>query len=315
MAVSTVETIIANPARKRRTRMAKRMTLKQRLHFGTARQRAAAKASLRGSRKRKRNTAHRTRTVSRPRRRRTQNPGEIIAMTLGNPARKKGRNRMAATKRRRRHASRANAGHRRRRRTTAVHHRRRTHKANPARRRVYNRGRRRVYNRSRRRNPAGYSWGGVFELGAGAVVGSALSSAGTQLVLGTSNTGMVGYAGNLITTLVLSWLGSMGPLRKFRGFSPGILAGGVGALIKRIISDYSLFGGYTASLGMGDYMVSNWVTPQRLISDFRSLTDSNYGQGQWGLQSAPPALAMSSSGISTAGMGLDGSGGGGSVGY
>ena len=222
---------------------------------------------------------------------------------------------MAATKRRRRHASRANAGHRRV--HHRVHHRKRHHRANPS-RRVYNRGRRRVYNRGRRRrvyNPAGYSWGGVFELGAGAVVGSALSSAGTQLVLGTSNTGFVGYTGNLITTLVLSWLGSMGPLRKFRGFSPGILAGGVGALIKRIISDYSLFGGYTASLGMGDYMVSNWVTPQRLISDFRSLTDSNYGQGQWGLQSAPPALAMSSSGVSTAGMGLDGSSGGGSVGY
>lgn len=313
MAVSTVETIVANPARKR-TRMATRMTLKQRLHFGTARQRAAAKASLRASRKRKPN-ASRRRASSRPRhRRRTQNPGEIIAMTLGNPARKKGRKRMAATKRRRRHASRANAGHRRRRRAPVMHHRRRHH--NPS-RRVYNRGRRRVYNRGRRRvyNPAGYSWGGVFELGAGAVVGSALSSAGTQLVLGTSNTGFVGYAGNLIATLVLSWLGSMGPLRKFRGFSPGVLAGGVGALIKRIISDYSLFGGYTASLGMGDYMVSNWVTPQRLISDFRSLTDSNYGQGQWGLQSAPPALTISSSGVSTAGMGLDGSSGGGSVGY
>jgi hypothetical protein len=308
MAVSTVETIIANPARKR-SHMARRMTLKQRLHFGTARQRAAAKASLRGSRKRKRNTAHRKRTSSRPRKR-TQNPGEIIALTLGNPARKKGRNRMAATKRRRRHASKTNAGHRHRRKHT-VHHRRRHHKPNPA-RRVYNRSRR--HHTRRHHNPAGYSWGGVFELGAGAVVGSALSSAGTQLVLGTSNTGMVGYAGNLISTLVLSWLGSMGPLRKFKGFGPGILAGGVGALIKRIISDYSLFGGYTASLGMGDYMVSNWVAPQRLVSDFRSLTEANVGQGQWGFQ-GPPALAMSSSGVSTTGMGIDGQGSSASLGY
>lgn len=222
---------------------------------------------------------------------------------------------MAKTKKRRSTSKHHHAGRPRRRRPVA-HHRARTHH-NPAKRRVYNRGRRRMYNRAGRRrqhNPAGYSWGGVFELGAGAVVGSALSSAGTQLVLGTSNTGFVGYAGNLVTTLVLSWLGSMGPLRKFRGFSPGILAGGVGALIKRIISDYSLFGGYTASLGMGDYMVSNWVAPQRLISDFRSLTESNYGQGQWG-QTSPPALAMSSSGVSVAGMGLDGSSGAGSLGY
>lgn len=312
MAVSTVETIIANPARKRR-HMARHMTLKQRLHFGTARQRAAAKASMHASRKRKANASHRRKTTSRPRhRRRTENPGEIIAMTLGNPARKKGRKRMAATKHRRRHASRPNAGHRRRRRTHTVHHRRRHHKANPA-RRVYNRSRRHhtVHHR-RHHNPAGYSWGGVFELGAGAVVGSALSSAGTQLVLGTSNTGMVGYAGNLISTLVLSWLGSMGPMRKFRGFSPGILAGGVGALIKRIISDYSLFGGYTASLGMGDYMVANWVTPQRLTADFRSLTDATVGQGVWGLQQP----ALSSSGVSTRGLGLEGDPGTyGSVGY
>jgi len=310
MAESTVEVIVANPARKRHSQMARRMTLKQRLHFGTARQRAAAKAALRGSRKRKRN-ASRRRTVSRHRRRRTQNPGEIIAMTLGNPARKKGRKPMAATKRRRRHASRANAGHRRRRRHV-VHHRRRRHHANPA-RRVYNRGRRhhRVHHR-RHSNPAGYGWGGVFELGAGAVVGSTLSSAGTQMVLGTSNTGMVGYAGNLISTLVLSWLGSMGPLRKFKGFAPGILAGGIGGLIKRIISDYSLFGGYTASLGMGDYMVANWVTPQRLTADFRSLTDATVGQGQWGLQSP----TMSSSGVSTRGLGLEGDPGTyGSVGY
>lgn len=310
MAVSTVETIVANPARKRHHQMARHMTLKQRLHFGTARQRAAAKASLRGARKRKRN-AHRP--VSRPhRKRRTQNPGEIIAMTLGNPARKKGRKRMAATKHRRRHASRANAGHRRRRRTHTVHHRRRHH-ANPA-RRVYNRSRRHhtMHRRRHHSNPAGYGWGGVFELGAGAVVGSTLSSAGTQLVLGTSNTGFVGYAGNLISTLVLSWLGSMGPLRKFKGFAPGILAGGIGGLIKRIISDYSLFGGYTASLGMGDYMVANWVTPQRLTADFRSLTDATVGQGQWGLQ----APTMSSSGVSTRGLGLEGDPGTyGTVGY
>ena len=174
---------------------------------------------------------------------------------------------------------------------------------------MYNRGSRR---RTRRvYNPAGYRWSDILVLGGGAAVGSSLSSAGTQLILGSSNSGPMGYAGNLISTFVLSWLGGMVTRNKM--FPAGILAGGIGALIRRVIADYSLFGGYTASLGMGDYLVSNWVTPQRLASDFRSLTEANFSQGQWGIQT--PQLAISSSGVSTAGMGLDGSSGGGSVGY
>jgi len=305
MAESTVEVIVANPARKRRT-MARRMTLKQRLHFGTPRQRAAAKAALRSSRSRKRTAAHRRpRTTSRRRHhRRETNPDEIIAMTLGNPARKKGRKKMAATKRRRRRHASNPAGHRRRPRHTAhrVHHRRRT-RANPGRRRrVYNRGRRHI----RHRNPAGHRWTDIFVLGGGAAVGGALSSAGTQLILGTSNTGAIGYVGNLVSTFVLSWLGGM--VTRNKSFPAGILAGGIGALIRRVIADYSLFGGYTASLGMGDYLVSNWVAPQRLASDFRSLSEANMGpfnaQGGWGWQSSAPAI--SSSGVSTRGMGLEG---------
>ena len=282
MAVSTVETIVANPARKRKSHMAKRMTLKQRLHFGSARQRAAAKASLRGSRKRKRSTSSRRHRPAR------KNPGEIIAMTLGNPARKRG-GKVAATKkrRRRRSTSKQNAG---RRRTVMNRSRRRS---NPG--RVHHRTHR------RRHNPAGYRWSDVFVLGGGALVGSSLSSAGTQLVLGTSNTGMMGYAGNLVATFVLSWLGGM--VTRNRAFPAGILAGGIGSLMRRIIADYSLLGGYSASLGMGDYMVANWVTPQRLASDFRSLTEANVGQGQWGMQA--PAGVISSSGVQASSMGLD----------
>lgn len=135
-------------------------------------------------------------------------------------------------------------------------------------------------------------------------------------MLGSSNTGVMGYAGNLISTFVLSWLGGM--VSRNRMFPAGILAGGIGALIRRIIADYSLFGGYTASLGMGDYLVSNWVAPQRLASDFRSLSESNFGpfnaQGGWGWQN--PAPAISSSGVSTRGMGLEGDPGTyGQVGY
>lgn len=153
------------------------------------------------------------------------------------------------------------------------------------------------------------AWKDIFVLGGGALVGSSLSSAGTQLILGTSNTGPMGYAGNLISTLVLSWLGGM--VVRNKAFPAGILAGGIGSLMRRIIADYSLLGGYTSQLGMGDYMVSNWVTPQRLASDFRSLTEANMGQGQWGLQSP----AMSSAGVSARGLGLEGDPGTSNVGY
>lgn len=158
----------------------------------------------------------------------------------------------------------------------------------------------------RQHNPAGYRWTDLFILGGGALVGSTLSSAGTQMVLGGSNSGAMGYAGNLIATLVLSWLGGM--VTRNKAFPAGILAGGIGSLMRRIIADYSLLGGYTSQLGMGDYMVSNWVTPQRLASDFRSLTEANVGQGNWGFQAAP-AMSMSSSGVSTRGMGLEGDSG------
>jgi hypothetical protein len=285
VAESTVEVIVANPARKRR-HMAKRMTLKQRLHFGTARQRAAAKASMRGSRKRK--------SSSRRHRSARKNPGEIIAMTLGNPARKKG-GKVAATKKH----------HRRRRRSTSKHNagRRRTHHMiNRARRRHHNPGHRRRTVR-RHHNPAGFSWGDAFGLGAGAVVGSAGSSGLSQLVLGVNNTGAMGYGVNLISTIILAFVGSMGPFKRFRGFAPGILAGGIGSLMRRIIADYSLLGGYSASLGMGDYMVANWVTPQRLTADYRSLTDATVGQGQWGLQA--PSAVISSSGIQASSLGMD----------
>jgi hypothetical protein len=112
---------------------------------------------------------------------------------------------------------------------------------------------------------------------------------------------MMGYAGNLVATFILSWLGGM--VTRNRAFPAGILAGGIGSLMRRIIADYSLLGGYSAQLGMGDYMVANWVIPQRLASDFRSLTEANVGQGQWGLQA--PSTVMSSSGIAASSMGLD----------
>src|SRR5579863_10059861 len=58
MATATIETRIANPARKGKKKMARKMSAKQLKYFGTKRQKAAARAS----RKRKPKAAHRART-------------------------------------------------------------------------------------------------------------------------------------------------------------------------------------------------------------------------------------------------------------
>jgi hypothetical protein len=93
----------------------------------------------------------------------------------------------------------------------------------------------------------------------------------------------------LASTLLLTWAG--GAFVRNRAFPAGILAGGIGGLLKRIITDYSLVGSFGAQLGLGDYMVSNWVTPQRVIDGWNSA--QVYGQN-------PPGnvVPISSSGAS-----------------
>lgn len=123
----------------------------------------------------------------------------------------------------------------------------------------------------RRHNPAllgGFKLGDVFVLGGGALVGSSLSSAIPQWILGASNTGAMGYVGNFVSTLILTWAG--GAFVRNKAFPAGILAGGIGGLLRRIIADYSLVGPFGSQLGLGDYMVSNWVTPQRVVDGWNS---------------------------------------------
>lgn len=116
MAWSERTTTVANPATRKRRKVknvARRLTLKQKLHFGSKAQRAAARRALSGARKRKRNTAHRKRTnpggkrviagygsttMNRARRRKRRNPpkggGRVITgygSTVMNRARKRKR--------------------------------------------------------------------------------------------------------------------------------------------------------------------------------------------------------------------------------
>ena len=188
MALATREVIIANPGGRKMAHKKKRRNLSAaqiKAGFGGKRRQSAAKH------KRKSSASHRPRTKPRkanaPKKRRAsprkssaprkkhnraprkRNLGGIFALT-GNPA--KG-HRMAHTKKnkRRKSSAKSNAGYHRKR---------------------HNPGRR---HNTRRRNPGGF--GSPMEWltgGVGAVIGGVGAPALTQLALGTSNTGAMGYS-------------------------------------------------------------------------------------------------------------------------
>jgi hypothetical protein len=82
-----------------------------------------------------------------------------------------------------------------------------------------------------------------------------------QAVLGAKNTGVMGYIGNAVTAFGLSLI--VGKLFKNPSAARSVLAGGIVSVVLRLISDYTPLGQYTSQIGLGDYQVSNWVTPQR----------------------------------------------------
>jgi hypothetical protein len=259
MATATITTRIANPAHRRKRR--RNLSAKQVRFFGTKRQRAALKAN------RSRNTTHHRKNSARHHRKRTRksNPGEILALI--NPATKRRRNKMAATKRR----SRRNA---------AGRHHRRHHRKNPSTVRVYNRRRRNVHHRvhHRKRNPGTYGrpmdW---LSLGLGALAGGVGATTLPQMILGTSNTGPIGYLANAAATGILAVIGHMA-FKRNASLVAGIIAGGAGAIIKRVIGDYSLLGQYGAALGLGDYLASDFLTPQSMVN---GLQTAQLSQPSW----------------------------------
>ena len=253
MATTTIETTVANRGRK-----AGGMTAKQIKFFGTKRQKAALKAA----RKRKSSAAaHRPRTKpnaskkrqpaashSKPARRkvaRKQNLGGIFALTA-NPA--KGHKSMAKTKQRKSSKAHSTAGYK------PKHHQK-----NPG-------HRRRASNPGAFGSPKDWLTGG-----AGVLAGVVGTRALPQLVLGASNTGPIGYVANAATTGILTFLAHLAMPRN-RVFSASVLAGGVAAIISRVIGDYSLLGSYSSQVGLGDYLFNfNFGTPQILGGDRRSI--------------------------------------------
>ena len=260
---------LVNPARKRKNPRRK-MSAKQIAHFGTKRQKAALKASRKRKRKpaarrhaprtnaapQKRRTARRANRPKHRRRTRRSNPGGIIEVAL-NPA-PTGRKKVARTKRKRSNT---------RRRSNVKH--RRSNPA-PAARRRRSSGRRRSTGRRRvaRRNP---SIGGVSNLlvsAAYAIGGAVGTKYITQMVLGASNVGYVGYAANLAAAFVGGK--AVGMFTRNKQAENSFILGGAIMTLVRFLSDQTPLGATLQQAGLGDYEASTWLSPARYIDASRS---------------------------------------------
>jgi len=261
------------------------MSAKQIRFFGTP----AQKARVRGARKRANSSR------SNHRRRSRSNKGEIIGYTFAQPASRKNRGRkMAATKTKRRRRARS-GGHRvNRRRNTGrrrnfVHHRRR--------------GTMRRMNRGRRRNPGMLGTGRISSIAINAVfviVGAVGSKLLAQMVLGTNNTGVVGYAANAIAGGAMWFVAEK--VMHNTDAANGIIAGTAVEIILRLINDYTPFGSYVAGLGMGDYQAQAWLTPQVLVDPYKN-ANIQWPQGLLSAVTPPPAAVMPASVGIASGMG------------
>lgn len=215
-------------------------------------------------------------------------------------------------KKNRSHKRKRNPGMKMARRNPGYRHRRRSRR---------NVGRRMNH---RRRNPGEMGIGAALTNAVFVVVGALGSKLGAQAVLGTNNVGVVGYAGNAAAGGVLWFLAEK--VMKNRNAANGIIAGTLVQIILRVINDYTPFGSYVANLGMGDYQMQSFVTPQVLVAPWQNADIAippGWGGGTRALPAAmpmsatagasqrPKAAAAAASAAPAAGVsGLYGSGGG-----
>jgi hypothetical protein len=224
----------------------------------------------------------RSKYKSKPAGTRRHNLGEIIGFTLGNPGRKAGR--MTTKKKAKKGASHRPKGYSKSK-----------YKSNPGHRSGMH-----VTKYKRRHNVGGV--GGLGPLVTNAVfviVGALGSKLAAQAILGTNNTGLIGYAANGAAGVALWFLTEK--VMHNRAAAAGVIAGTAVQIILRIINDYTPFGSYVAQLGMGDYQMQSFVTPQVLVDPWNS-AEIAIPDG-WGA-APPPMLSPASSA---------GSGGGGNT--
>lgn len=123
-------------------------------------------------------------------------------------------------------------------------------------------------------------------VGAGAIGSKFL----TQMVLGSSNTGFMGYIGNAVATGILGW--GAHAVSKSKDLSSSIIVGGATQILIRIMTDLTPFGSAVAGTGLGDYQVANFWMPPRLNDPSGATYNTNWAP-------APPAVVAAS----TAGLG------------
>ncbi len=119
------------------------------------------------------------------------------------------------------------------------------------------------------------------------IAGALFSKLGAQIALGTNNTGPIGYFANAVAGAVL-WFGTS-KLMKNQAASDGVIAGTVVQVLLRVLNDYTPFGAYVANLGLGDYQMQSYVTPQVLVDPVNS-AEIQQPNG-WGQPMLPAAAA------------------------
>ncbi len=233
------------------------------------------------------------RIVGNPGRRRkyNRNPGEILGLALaGNPGGKK--KRMA------------------KKRNTAKRHasgrgRRKSYKRNPGQVR-HHATKHRTTRRYKRNAGGGPNMGGVVTIAGSALVSAFVTKLGTQMVLGDKNTGVMGYAGNLGVGAALWFVASK--FLRSHNVAVGVLTGTVIQVMLRALNDYTPLGSYVSQLGMGDYQMQSFVTPQVLVAPMNN-ADIAVPPG-WGAPAALPPPTPAQTMTASAGVSAPGGGGG-----
>ena len=160
------------------------------------------------------------------------------------------------------------------RRSSPKHHRR----AGSARRNPGRRHHRRS-NPGQFGNPIQWLYGGV-----GVIAGVVGTRALPQMILGSSNTGVMGYLANAAATALLTFAAHFAAPKNFV-LKASVLAGGAASILSRVIQDYSLLGSYSASVGLGDYLMSDFLTPQTLTN---GLQNAGLNKPGWASQASMP---------------------------
>lgn len=135
--------------------------------------------------------------------------------------------------------------------------------------------------------------GGLVKTAASVIGGAVGSKMIPQAVLGSKNTGVMGYLANVVSGGLLAW-GAKAFMRD-TAISQGILVGTAVQVILRVIGDNTQFGSFLSLSGLGDYMAWNGAAPQTLVDGLNS-PEVRIDRG-WGGSMMSPVLNTGTAGM------------------